>query len=376
MKKYILSNEDRKYLGLTPIESHWESMDIKNTTLFFDGDIIRKMIVYSYSIHQDFTYFECDVFVETAENRSVVLPKTAKGKPKKLNYTATTTFSPMGVYLRYNEGHLTIGNFTTQKTYFYERLVEEKPYKEKFEKWLQEWKEDTTEADLKDIEIFKNEKRSKQKYKEGDIFCFKINRKEYGFGKIIIDIVKRRKDPKFKEDKNYGLDNLMGTALIVKIYHKISNSPEIDIKELENCHSFPLQPMMDNKIFHNEYKIIGHSPVINSDLNEAMISVSPSISHSDLGIAYLQYGLIYKEIPLEKYKKHEKESWKNYRNEGIGFSFFIENFDECIKEKSNQPYFDVNVYDLRNPKNKRDKEELFRLFGLDANLDYGENLKL
>ena len=40
--KIILRNEDRKYLGLTPIEDHWERMDIKHITLFFDGGVIRK----------------------------------------------------------------------------------------------------------------------------------------------------------------------------------------------------------------------------------------------------------------------------------------------------------------------------------------------
>lgn len=43
MKKNILTNEERKYLGLTPIESHWERMDIKNVVLFFDNNTINKL---------------------------------------------------------------------------------------------------------------------------------------------------------------------------------------------------------------------------------------------------------------------------------------------------------------------------------------------
>ncbi|MDO4696148.1 MAG: immunity 26/phosphotriesterase HocA family protein [Neisseria sp.] len=229
---------------------------------------------------------------------------------------------------------------------------------------------------MKDIEAFKNEQRKRQKYQEGDIFCFKLGRREYGFGKIIIDIVKRRKKADFINHKNYDLSHLMGTALIVKIYHKISDTPDIDINGLEKLSSFPLQSMMDNKIFHNEYKIIGNMSVSGRDLNDSIISVSPSISGTDPDIAYLQYGLIYKEIPIEKYKKYQKEHWVNYRNESIGFSFFIENFEECIREQSNQPYFDANAYDLRNLKNQKDKQEIFELFGLDADLDYVGNLKM
>ncbi len=374
MEQLNLSNEDRKYLGLTPIGENWETMRIKDNTLYFDGDIIRKMITHNYSETWGYSYSEFDECIKTAENRTIVLPKTERGKPKKLNYTAVSTFRGIGVYLRFADGYIIIGNVTTQKT-FHSENVKGKDYKA-FNDWFDAWKKDTNEEDLRELEEFRTEKRQRQKYKEGDYFCFKYNRRNYGFGKIIIDVAKRRKDPKFKEEKNYGLNHLMGPALVVKIYHKLSPTKDIDIKELENCPALPAVPVMDNNIYYNEYKIIGHSPVTNEDLNDSIISVSPSITGSDLGIAYLQYGLIYKEIPLEEYKKHEKEHWERYRNEAIGFSLFVSDLEDCINEGSNLPYFSDKSGDLRNPENAKDKEEIFKLFGLDASLNYEENLKL
>ena len=41
-KQFILTNEQRKYLGLNLIEDHWEVMDIKGTLYYFDGDVIKK----------------------------------------------------------------------------------------------------------------------------------------------------------------------------------------------------------------------------------------------------------------------------------------------------------------------------------------------
>ena len=38
-KQFILTNEQRKYLGLNPIEDHWEVIDIKGTLYYFDGDL-------------------------------------------------------------------------------------------------------------------------------------------------------------------------------------------------------------------------------------------------------------------------------------------------------------------------------------------------
>lgn len=49
MEQLNLSNEDRKYLELTPIGENWETMRINDNTLYFDGDIIRKMITHNYS---------------------------------------------------------------------------------------------------------------------------------------------------------------------------------------------------------------------------------------------------------------------------------------------------------------------------------------
>ena len=57
-KQFILTNEQRKYLGLNPIEDHWEVMDIKGTLYYFDGDVIKKEISASDSEGEAFYYRE------------------------------------------------------------------------------------------------------------------------------------------------------------------------------------------------------------------------------------------------------------------------------------------------------------------------------
>lgn len=379
--KFILTNEQRAYLGLNPIEEHWEAVDIKGTLYYFDGDVIKKEISTAGYGEENFWYKECELDVKTAENRTIVLPKTAKGKPKKLNFTATQSFRPIGVYFEYAGGQVWIASYTSQKTYYSEALKNENAA-EALENWLDTWIRETTKKDLEELKLFKTEKRVHQKYKEGDIFAFKIGRRQYGFGKIVIDVVKRRKTEEFKQNKNYGLDHLMGTALIVKVYHKISNSMDVNLDELERGLSLPAQPVMDNRIFYGEYKIIGNRAVTNRDLDEAPISTSKSINHQDKDIAYLQYGFIYREMSLFEYKAYEDEDWyhKDYRDEGIGFSLQLEELEACIKANSNAPYYcnskSLNSRGLNNPQNKRDKNAVFEAFGLDGNLDYEGNLKL
>lgn len=92
--------------------------------------------------------------------------------------------------------------------------------------------------------------------------------------------------------------------------------------------------------------------------------MSRSISLADFSIAYLQCGLNYAEIPLKEYKKHEKEHWGYYRNEGIGTTLQIETLEACIKANSNEPYFANRPHDLRNPKNAEEKAKIFEIFKL------------
>ena len=87
-----LTNEQRKYLGLELIEPSWERVEIPNNSLkpelstgkdilFFDGDILRKVIWY-----QDSGSFSEDSFyLKTQDNRTMIAPITARGKPKRLN---------------------------------------------------------------------------------------------------------------------------------------------------------------------------------------------------------------------------------------------------------------------------------------------------
>ena len=38
----------------------------------------------------------------------------------------------------------------------------------------------------------------------------------------------------------------MGKPLIIKVYHKISDNKNVDLKELAECLALPSQPIMDN----------------------------------------------------------------------------------------------------------------------------------
>ena len=377
--KFELTNEQRKYLGLIPVEEHWELVKFDNGIYYyFEDDIIRKEIKVSKNY-----YHEAELNEKTAENRTMILPKTKRGKIKKFNYTATQSFSPFGTYFTFSTNGVIIANYTTQRTYYSEIFSEkEKISLDNLKKWLDKWMKETTEEDLEEIEEFKNAKRKHCKFNEGDFFAFKISRREWCFGRILLDVSKLRKDENFKKNKNYGLANLMGKPLIIKVYHKISDNKNIDLKELSECLALPSQPIMDNIFYYGEAIILGNLP-LKPEENDMFISVSESISGIDKNIAYLQYGLIYREIPLSDYEKLIKElkiGAQTLRREGIGFVIDTYKLKECIEAKSNSPFWEKykkrNVPDLKNPDHIELKRKIFKAFGLDADKTYEENLKM
>ena len=376
---FELTNEQRKYLGLIPVEEHWELVKFDNGIYYyFEDDIIKKEIKVSKNY-----YHEAELNEKTAENRTMILPKTKRGKIKKFNYTATQSFSPFGTYFTFSTNGVIIANYTTQRTYYSEIFSEkEKISLDDLKKWLDKWMKETTEEDLEEIEEFKNAKRKHCKFNEGDFFAFKISRREWCFGRILMDVSKLRKDENFKKNNNYGLANLMGKPLIIKVYHKISDNKNIDLKELSKCLALPSQAIMDNIFYYGEAIILGNLP-LKPEENDMFISVSESISGIDKNIAYLQYGLIYREIPLSDYEKLIKElkiGAQTLRREGIGFVIDTYKLKECIEAKSNSPFWEKykkrNVPDLKNPDHIELKRKIFKAFGLDADKTYEENLKM
>jgi len=375
---FELTNEQRKYLGLTPVEENWQLVKFSDDIYYyFEDDTIRKKI----SVKGNY-YHEAELNEKTAENRTMILPKTKSGKIKKFNFTATQSFSPFGTYFTFSTNGVIIANYTTQRTYYSENFSEKNISLDNLKNWLDKWIEESTKEDLKEIEEFKNAKRKHCKFKEGDFFAFKISRREWGFGRILLDVYKLKKDETFKKNKNYGLTNFMARPLIIKVYLKISDNKNIDLKELSKCLALPSQAIMDNIFYYGEAIILGNLPLEDHEY-DMLISVSESISYIDKDIAYLQYGLIYKEIPLFDYLKLIKElkvDAQTFRREGIGFVIDTDNLKECIKAKSNSPCWEKHdkrkVLDLKNPTHIELKRKIFKAFGLDADKTYKENLKI
>lgn len=344
-----LTNEQRKYLGLELIEPSWERMEIPNNCvrpelstgkdiLFFDGDVLRKVIWL-----QDNGYFHENSYrLRTQDNRTMIAPLTERGKAKRLNDANIRQCTPYGMYFSYS-GEVCIANYTTQQTYYSSDFagvpcVEQRELQEFLDKWVA----DATDKDLEEIQMFARAKRRHCKYKEGDFFRFKYDRRHYGYGRILLDV------QKFMKGGGKFWDIFMGKALCVSVYHIITENPDESIEDLQKLQSCPSAYIMDNCFFYGEYEIIGNAPV--SENADYPIMYGRSISALDRDKICFCRGRDYREIPL----KNNKLLSADFRNGSIGWALNVNKtlVEKCIEVRTNEPFWKAgrrNRNDLRNP---------------------------
>jgi len=362
-----LNNEQRSYLGLEPVEPGWERVEIPNNCLkpelstgkdilFFDGDILRKVIW----LEDSGSFLENSYHLRTQDNRTMIAPITEKGKPKRLNGVNIQRCRPYGMYLLFQgeyegRGGVLLANYTTQKTYYSSGFAGQPPMNvSEFEEFLGWWIEDSGEKELAEIRAFAAAKRQHCRYRDGDFFRFRYDRRHYGYGRIWMDV--RR----WIKDGGKFWDILMGKPLCVSVFHIVTEDPNVSIEELQKLESCPSEYIMDNVFFYGEYEIIGNRPLPENDSEiDYPIMYGRSISGRDRDKICYCRGRDYREFPLDKRLLFQKD----FKNNGIGYAPRVNKtlVEACIKAGSNAPFWAGQPavsysYDLRNPSYRKELE--------------------
>lgn len=358
---FELTNKQRKYLGLTFVPSTWELVelipspyDMHYTFVYFDGDTIRKRIIVGEN-----QYAEYDLYEETTNNRTQLLPKTTRGKIVKLTSSTLEKRTPMGMYFSYYEGYINLARWETNRTFYnsYNEDVKLKSFDE-LVNWIKQWIENTTASDMSELADFLASPNRHYKYKVGDFFRVKLNRSLYGYGRILLDYDKMRKD------KVDFWDVFMGKPLVVKLYHLATSDKNVSCEYLRTLKAMPSEIIMDNALYYGEYEIIGNLALTDSGL-DFPVMYGKSIDFTDLKNVLLQSGAKYYKL-----KNETSLVCSDFKNNGVGFGLYanIEILKKCIKCGSNQPYWEQNNFmtnkDLRNPKFFAERKAICKQFGV------------
>lgn len=372
---FYLTNEHRKYMGLKHIKDNYDLVKLEKGEfhefyLFFEGNKLVKIVEYFIS-EQDVCMHERDVNYDTIGDRSIILPKTSRGKERKLTGSVVSSLDGEGVYFSIRKrssdkyGMAIIGNYTTQKTFFEDVYVEKCSSLDEIKMWCDKFVFESSDDDLREIEKFSLEKKVHCSFKEGDYFRVKLGRDKYTYGRILMDVYKGMKN----KTLNYW-DVVMGRALIVEVFHILTTRKDVKVEELENLKTFPSQHIMDNEFYYGNYEIIGNG-VLPEKINYP-IMYGKSISFLDPNKVIFQCGKIHIE------KEFNKDNYYgDFRNNSIGFTIVLDErlIEKCLEEKSNDSYWEeFKIYDkdLRNPKNREILVKVLSDYGLDDLIDLYE----
>ncbi len=358
---YELTNEQRRCFALKPVSAEWRRMKVRpgpqddyELIAYVDGSKLVKCLLFN-----ETRYDEWEISETLSEDGQYLLPKTAKGKPIPLSAPNLLKRTVIGMELVYNHKHICLFNNSTQRHYFssdYVNSVFDSPEEENidgFGKWVEQWCAETDKKDIREVEAFASQPRRHVKYKEGDVFRIKLGRRQYTYGRILLNYSKMRKE------KQEFWDILMTNPLVCSVYHILTDDADVSVEKLKQLRSLPSCIMSDNVLYYGDYEVIGNIPVSDEEDYPIMYGNSISYLERDQGVVYFQQGKTYRRI------ENSKALYDGFRNNGIGcgLKFTVDILRKCIDTGSNGPYWEEyyschTERDLRNPKYKDQLEKI------------------
>lgn len=259
MTAYELTNDHRRYFGLTLVADNWDKLQLSDTIIiYFDGDKIVKVLNYQLG------YFEYDTDIST-KDRHLLLPKTTKGKEQKLTVPRILKIKGSGVLFSgsFQGGGIHVYD-NRRNLFFIKGFIEDGEIKtyEDVENWINTYvaKVPSNYFDWLDQELSK--KRLKIKIKRGDIVAFEIAHGEYGFARILLDVFSEMKKGDIIRPELYWA---YPRSLIVAPYAYYANTLKVDIDSLLSRKTMPTVFIFDIDVYRGEMPIIGHRPLSKSD---------------------------------------------------------------------------------------------------------------
>ena len=362
---FELTNQQRACFGIEPVEAHWELIQLNPSPYDTDTSYayVEGVRIHKYFRVSETSYVEFSMNEMLSDDRKYILPKTEKGKPVKLSAATLGKKTPIGMVFAWSREYLNIYSTTSEQNYYCSSAelpdLSLKTFPE-FVAWLDKWCAETTAEDLADIQAFAARPRVHQKYREGDFFRYRIDRRHWAYGRILLNYDAMRKQ------KMEFWDVFFGKPLVVAVYRIMTHEPLDDIDRLAGLPMLPSQLIMDNHFYYGEAEIIGNKPLTPEEDNFPIHYGESKDSREK--VLYLQCGRLCRKLPLGK----PLFEW-DFSHSGIGWSLDVRVpvLEACIRENSNRPFWEQpqwvqNQYDLRNPKLKAEREAVFRQFGLNA----------
>lgn len=400
-----LTNEERRYLGLSPVSPDWDTLAYYSktnlwytrVTAFFDGNTIIKVISETKRVLADGTanyksYVEYDTKLDTVE-RKQLLPLTSRGKPKSLSASNINAVTPFGCNFAivYEPGKDTLLRLTNP------RANKEFPIGEwdaiaairsetDFHAFMNTYISTCQDHYFDRLQVFKSAKKVTVKYKPGDIFRMELDRTHYCYGIITGKIENLKAMPELPE--KHSLRQLMMVPIMVRPYQLITDNPNLKADEL--CH-IPLgrvQIVGDNDIIWGTHSIVDYKPLTPDDLefNFVCTKIISYSQHNTLftqdmfmrdGLIpqqeytlYIEWGFTQTNLRYDQLSDKLKAFLADYSSPHGGVSMRIDPRSAVPDERYRQCY--SYRKNLLNPENREMLNEIFTCLGLNTDTTFDQ----
>ena len=399
---FVITNEERKYMGLNPVESGWDISQFysktnlwhKRTSVFWDDTTIKKIIYEEKRISDNVITYESIREYDTelmTENREWLLPLTSRGKKKKISATNILAVNPFGcefyfyldtanktsvgmsIYNRRNNKEIAIGET--------ERISKIRNDADLHE-FMQYYIETCPPKYFEKIKELRESEHVTVRYKTGDVFRMEIDRLHYGYGIItgqIKEVLKWKELP-----ENHSLRKLMMVPIMVRFYDVCTTDDNFSVEKLSELSLGRVEICGDNDIIWGTHKIIGHKELQKEDIEFNLVctkiqefNIHSTVHTYDSFVAdgickypnsfnlYVEWGTATTIMPYEQISPKLKEYLREYRSPHGGVAMSISN--TALKGEGSYNF----KYNLLNDINKDIREELFCCLQLrpDASFD-------
>lgn len=364
---YRLTDEQRPYFGLNRIEDGWEEVEVKpGTVVYYEGDTIRKVIHYDF--HLCFTYKEYDTEMHT-NGRSAILPKTPRGKEKKITPSNILSVMPTGCTLIIS---LSSSDSNKSAIHAYNsrnsiRLpIDGDQHIHSLgdlEAWMRNYIRTCPPDYFGKVLRMRETPHRTIKYKTGDLFRFEIDREHYGYGLIIGKLAEMRKHV----PESHPWHSMMTVPLLIRIYELKTKDRNMPVEEVSSHRLLRACMMSDGEIIWGTHEMIGNKTLDERDIDYPII-MERLRSNDDDWFLRFAWGFGAKEAALspedELFDLTANEKCCN-RGVYLGLPMY-----QLVNVLHNKPQFTAHA-DLLHPDNAEIRAKVFERLGLspDTSMD-------
>lgn len=385
-----LTNEERRYLALSPIYSEWDTetyhtktnLWYTKVTAFFDGNTIVKVISETKRILDNGlatyeNYVEYDTKLDT-DDRKLLLPLTQRGKAKPLSASNINAIMPFGcsfalVLESDNDTFLELSNPRANKRFpvgewdTVAAIRSEADLHNFMKSYIDTCREDYFDK----LKAFRSAKKVTVKYKVGDIFRMDLDRTRYCYGIITADIKKLKAMPELPE--KHSLRSLMTVPIMVRYYQTVTDDPSLKAKDLCQIPLSRVNIVSDNDIIWGTHTVIDHKTISEDDLEFNFICTTRRLFQRSENTLYIEWGFANTELRYEQISDKLKEMLLDYTSPHFGVNLRIDP-QMAVPDQKHRNYYSYKN-NLLNPENKEMLNEIFFCLGLSADTTFDQFAK-